>query len=161
LLEESYTSIKWAVENILSVANNINLEAVITDLQQHNLAQEKDPYIYFYEDFLKEYDAKNKVDRGVYYTPPAVVKFIVEAVSQILQDDFNLQGGLANQSVKLLDFACGTGGFLLEAYQKVLANTIKNSLTSQELIENHLLKNFYGFEIMVSKLWFLLTLFRI
>ena len=150
LLEDSYTSIKWAVGNILSVANNINLEAVIADLQQHNLAQEKDPYIYFYEDFLKEYDAKNKVDRGVYYTPPAVVKFIVEAVSQILQDDFNLTGGLANSSVKLLDFACGTGGFLFEAYQKVLANTIKNSLTSQELIENHLLKNFYGFEIMVS-----------
>lgn len=150
LLEDSYTSIKWAVENILSVANNICLQSVVADLQQHNLAQEKDPYIYFYEDFLKEYDAKNKVDRGVYYTPPAVVKFIVEAVSQILQDDFNLTGGLANPSVKLLDFACGTGGFLFEAYQKVLANTIKNSLTSQELIENHLLKNFYGFEIMVS-----------
>ena len=150
LNDEAYTSIKWAVENILSVANNICLQSVVADLQQHNLNQEKDPYIYFYEDFLKEYDAKNKVDRGVYYTPPAVVKFIVEAVSQILQDDFNLTGGLANQSVKLLDFACGTGGFLFEAYQKVLANTIKNSLTSQELIENHLLKNFYGFEIMVS-----------
>ena len=150
LNDEAYTSIKWAVENILSVANNICLQSVVADLQQHNLNQEKDPYIYFYEDFLKEYDAKNKVDRGVYYTPPAVVRFIVEAVSQILQDDFNLTGGLANSSVKLLDFACGTGGFLFEAYQKVLANTIKNSLTSQELIENHLLKNFYGFEIMVS-----------
>ncbi len=148
LNNQQYEKINWAVENILSVINNLNLAEVVLDMQSHASA-EKDPYIYFYEDFLKEYDMQSKVNRGVYYTPPAVVKFIIEAVSQILQDDFNLQGGLANQQVKVLDFACGTGGFLFEAYTKVLAGSLANSLQQNELI-NHLLNNFYGFEIMIA-----------
>ena len=148
LNNQQYEKINWAVENILSVINNLNLAEVVLDMQSHASA-EKDPYIYFYEDFLKEYDMQSKVNRGVYYTPPAVVKFIIEAVSQILQDDFNLPGGLANQQVKVLDFACGTGGFLFEAYTKVLAGSLANSLQQNELI-NHLLNNFYGFEIMIA-----------
>ncbi len=148
LNNQQYQQINWAVENILSVINNLNLAEVVLDMQSHASA-EKDPYIYFYEDFLKEYDMQSKVNRGVYYTPPAVVKFIIEAVSQILQDDFNLPGGLANQQVKVLDFACGTGGFLFEAYTKVLAGSLANSLQQNELI-NHLLNNFYGFEIMIA-----------
>jgi predicted helicase len=149
LSEDKHKEIKWAVENILSVINNVDAFAIGESLSAKHGDEEKDPYIYFYEDFLKEYDIESRVNRGVYYTPPAVVQFIVNQVSNILEEDFNLSGGLANSKVKLLDFACGTGTFLFESYKKVLENTQKNSHEQNELIEN-LLKNFFGFEIMIS-----------
>ncbi len=149
LSEDKHKEIKWAVENILSVINNIEPVAIEESLSVKYGDEEKDPYIYFYEDFLKEYDIESRVNRGVYYTPPAVVQFIVNQVSNILEEDFKLTGGLANDKVKLLDFACGTGTFLFESYKNVLGNTQANSFEQNELIEN-LLKNFYGFEIMIS-----------
>jgi predicted helicase len=149
LSQDKHKEVKWAVENILSVINNIDAFEVAKNLSSSNTDSEKDAYIYFYEYFLKEYDAESRVDRGVYYTPPAVVKFIVNGVSHILEEDFNLAGGLANDKVKLLDFACGTGTFLFESYKKVLEGNQKNSTEQDDLIE-HLLTNFYGFEIMIS-----------
>jgi predicted helicase len=149
LSEDKHKEIKWAVENILSVINNIDAFAIGESLSAKHGDEEKDPYIYFYEDFLKEYDIESRVNRGVYYTPPAVVQFIVNQVSNILEEDFNLAGGLANDKVKLLDFACGTGTFLFESYKNVLKDMQKDSFEQNELIEN-LLKNFFGFEIMIS-----------
>ena len=149
LSEDKHKEIKWAVENILSVINNIDAFEVAKNLSSSNTDAEKDAYIYFYEYFLKEYDAESRVNRGVYYTPPAVVQFIVNQVSDILQEDFNLEGGLKNNQIKLLDFACGTGTFLFESYKKVLEGSSKGSKTHNDLIE-HLLANFYGFEIMIS-----------
>jgi predicted helicase len=53
--------------------------------------------------------------RGVYYTPPPIVNFIVRAVDDILKDSFGIRDGLADHKrVTVLDFACGTGTFLLE-----------------------------------------------
>lgn len=149
LAEDKHKEVKWAVENIFSVINNIDAFAIAENLQSQNGDGEKDSYIYFYEDFLFAYDAESKQNRGVYYTPPAVVTFIVDRVSEILKQDFNLKEGLASSSVKLLDFACGTGTFLFESYKNVLAGTVANSLEKNQLIE-HLLQNFFGFEIMIS-----------
>ncbi len=149
LAEDKHKEVKWAVENIFSVINNIDAFAIAENLQSQNGDGEKDSYIYFYEDFLFAYDAESKQNRGVYYTPPAVVTFIVDRVSEILKQDFNLREGLASSSVKLLDFACGTGTFLFESYKNVLAGTVANSLEKNQLIE-HLLQNFFGFEIMIS-----------
>ena len=86
------------------------------DLERGQGNVEKDAYLYFYEDFLKAYDKEIKVNRGVYYTPPAVVSCIVREVSRILENDFGLAGGIGNDKVKLLDFACGTGTFLHEVF---------------------------------------------
>jgi hypothetical protein len=145
LSDNKHKEIKWAVENILSVINNIDSLAIGQSLGSNRGDEEKDPYIYFYEDFLKEYDADIRVDRGVYYTPPAVVQFIVSQVHNILEKDFELDGGLQNNQVKVLDFACGTGTFLFESYKQALQKTIAGSFDQNQLIE-HLLDNFYGFE---------------
>jgi predicted helicase len=55
------------------------------DEEEHRLF-ERDPFIYFYEDFLAKYDAKMKKARGVYYTPPPIVNFIVRAVKPIVRE---------------------------------------------------------------------------
>ena len=46
-----------------------------------------DPFLHFYETFLNSYDKINKKKRGVYYTPPEVVKFIVNATDNILKNN--------------------------------------------------------------------------
>ena len=87
----------------------------------------RDPMIHFYEDFLRDYDALLRKSRGVWYTPPSVVQFIVRGVDAILRSEFGLKDGLADTSkirpgvhrVQVLDPACGTGTFLAEIIRLV------------------------------------------
>ena len=61
------------------------------DEEEHRLF-ERDPFIYFYEDFLNAYDQATRKSRGVYYTPPPIVNFIVRAVDDILKESFRHPG---------------------------------------------------------------------
>jgi type I restriction-modification system DNA methylase subunit len=109
--EPEYRPSRWVVDEILSIVNGIDLAAIHNDLsfrarkavsrkvkagdeEEHRLF-EKDPFIYFYEDFLKAYDPAMRKGRGVYYTPPPVVNFIVRAIDDILKDTFGIADGLA------------------------------------------------------------------
>lgn len=58
----------------------------------HGMYQKEthDPVIHFYEDFLGEYDSKLRMQRGVFYTPAPVVKFIIRAVDDVLKTHFHL-----------------------------------------------------------------------
>ena len=108
-----------------------------------------DPYLYFYENFLAAYDTKQRERRGVYYTPPPVVKFIVRAVDDLLRRDFKMPGGLAETgAVTALDFAAGTGTFMLEMMRSVLAGA--TPARRDMLTRGHLLKNFHGFELLMA-----------
>ena len=97
-----------------------------------------DPFLYFYENFLAAYNAKLRKTRGVYYTPLPVVRFIVRAVDDILKGDFGMKNGLADKSVTALDFATGTGTFILETMRLVLND--KSQAECKLLTKEHLLK---------------------
>ena len=65
-----------------------------------------------------------KKARGVYYTPPPVVNFIVRAVDDILKETFSIAQGLADyKRVTVLDFACGPGTFILEVLERIFDHT--------------------------------------
>ena len=70
------------------------MEAVLRDFGDRN--PQEDPVIHFYESFLKEYDAKKRMQRGVFYTPRPVVSYIVRSVHELLQTEFGLADGLAD-----------------------------------------------------------------
>ena len=53
-----------------------------------------DPIIHFYETFLGEYNPALRKARGVWYTPQAVVSFIVRACDEVLKEEFNIEEGL-------------------------------------------------------------------
>ena len=109
----------------------------------------KDPYVYFYEDFLKAYDKAMRKSRGVYYTPPPVVNFIVRAINDVLKDTFGIKNGLADRKrVTVLDFATGTGTFLLEVLQQIF-DVVSDGLRD-DVIREHALKNLYGFEYLIA-----------
>ena len=71
-------------------------------------------WLYFYEEFLAEYDNALRKQTGSYYTPVEVVKPMTRMVDEALHDRFGFTDGLANPSVTLVDPAMGTGTFLLE-----------------------------------------------
>lgn len=84
------------IQEVVDLLNDkkTNLEAVLRDFG--NKRRDEDPVIHFYEDFLKAYDKKLKVQRGVFYTPQPVVSYIIRSVHELLQTEFGLEDGLAD-----------------------------------------------------------------
>lgn len=68
----------------------------------------KDAAVYFYEEFLRAYDSASSRGRGVLYTPPEVVDFIVRGIESLLQDRF----GKSLDEALIVDPCCGVGTFL-------------------------------------------------
>lgn len=96
-----------------------------------------DPVVFFYENFLEVYDKAQRKELGTYYTPTPIVKFITKAVNSLIQNNFGLDLGVADNStwaeysklkginiplgqdpsskvISFLDPATGTGTFVLE-----------------------------------------------
>jgi hypothetical protein len=125
------------VGEVVDLLDRANMEAVVADFGDKN--PEEDPVIHFYELFLKEYDAKIRMSRGVFYTPRPVVSYIIRSVDALLRTEFGLSDGLADTAtwgemvernknlkipdgispdqayIRILDPATGTGTFLVEA----------------------------------------------
>lgn len=144
--------IQWLLNEILSLINHVDMDSIIKDLND-----DKDPYLHFYETFLSAYDPKLRESKGVYYTPDSVVKFIINALDSLLKTRFKdaplgLKSALDNENIKLLDFATGTGTFLLEAFRKALETrkTSDGGISTKEDKYQNLLKQFYGFEYLIA-----------
>lgn len=69
----------------------------------------RDPIIYFYEEFLSQYDVDQRKKRGVYYTPTPIVRYIVESVDDVLKEDFEIRDGLADAGKKAYQIEVPTG----------------------------------------------------
>ncbi|GAA8465539.1 DNA methyltransferase [Helicobacter pylori] len=149
---DSIKEIQWLLNEILSLINHVDMDSIIKDLND-----DKDPYLHFYETFLSAYDPKLREKKGVYYTPDSVVKFIINALDSLLKTHFKdaplgLKSALDNENIKLLDFATGTGTFLLEAFRKALEvrKTSDGGTSTKEDKYQNLLKQFYGFEYLIA-----------
>ena len=129
------------VSEVVELLDRANMEAVVRDFGDRN--PQEDPVIHFYEHFLAAYDKKQKVSRGVFYTPRPVVSYIVRSVDELLRTELGLQDGLADTTtwgemakrhedleipdgtqsdqafVQILDPATGTGTFLVEVIDLV------------------------------------------
>ena len=145
------SNLSWIVDEIIDILNSADINKILSEFTFEG-KNYKDPFIHFYEDFLKEYDPQKRKHLGVYYTPEPVVSFITKSLNEILKKEFGKSKGFADDSVKSLDFATGTGTFLANAFVLALKEIRKSGLSGIEKgkIRNHLLKDFYGFEILVS-----------
>lgn len=142
---------RWIFQEIVDVINNIDLKELEKSLSYKYAEDvETDPYLYFYETFLGAFDSEKRKARGVYYTPLPVVKFIIESIDEILEDDFAKQSGFIEPSVTALDFATGTGTFLAFIFRMIFDKLKKSGGLTKSVISEHLLRNFYGFEYMVA-----------
>ena len=142
------------VAEVVELLDQANMEAVVHDFGDRN--PQEDPVIHFYEHFLDAYDKKQKVKRGVFYTPRPVVSYIVRSVDELLRSEFGLTDGLADTTawgemaeryedlkipegtsptqafVQILDPATGTGTFLVE-----VIDLIHNTMTAKWKSQGH------------------------
>ncbi len=151
------------VNEVVELLRDTDMEPIVADFGRTRAGE--DPIIHFYEDFMKQYDAQQRVKRGIYYTPKPVVSFIVRSVDEILREEFGLPLGLADTStwgemsqrheyltipkgiseddhfVQILDPACGTGTFLVETIDLIHSR-----------MKEHWLSEGYG-ELELETLW--------
>lgn len=169
--------ISWIVDDLAETFGATDMQKVMAGFGKRT--QQTDPMIHFYENFLSAYDPKLRKSRGVWYTPQAVVNFIVRAVDEILQTEFNLPTGLADTSkitverdvvqspdkrfanhvkrekipvhrVQILDPATGTGTFLAETVSQIYEKFKGQAGMWQGYVEEHLLPRLNGFELLMA-----------
>lgn len=167
----------WIVDDLAETFRATDMPKMMSGFGKRT--EQNDPLIHFYEDFLAAYDPSLRKSRGVWYTPQAVVNFIVRAVDDILQNEFNLPMGLADTSkisieqsveqsrdkryadgkkkrkveyhrVQILDPATGTGTFLAEVVSRIYAKFKGQSGIWQGYVDEHLLPRLNGFELLIA-----------
>lgn len=142
--------IEWQVDEIAEILANTKIEKITEEFFSHGKG--RDPIIHFYETFLAEYDSSQREALGVYYTPQPVVSYITRSLNKILKEKFNKPDGFADKSVIALDPAAGTLTFPAEAITiaKHEFETKHGAGGWEALVREHVLKNFYAFEILMA-----------
>ncbi|MBN8521462.1 MAG: DNA methyltransferase [Alphaproteobacteria bacterium] len=163
----------WIVDALCEVYRATDLRDILKDFGTST--GQNDPILHFYETFLGEYDKNIKEIRGVWYTPEAVVNYIVRAIDDVLKDHFGLKDGLADTSkveievetdriergrrakekrsvhkVQLLDVATGTGTFLAEAVKQIYRRFEGQEGLWSRYVDNDLLPRLHGFELLMA-----------
>ena len=143
-------NIKFILDDIARLLRNVPTEMLQTSLAPTDAFE--DHVIHFYEPFLKEYNSKLKVDRGVFYTPRQVISYIVRSVDSLLKSELNRPDGLADDNTLILDPATGTGGFLLSVLDHIREYVTEEYGTGewQQYVNAQLVKRVFGFELLVA-----------
>lgn len=167
--------IAWIIDDLAAAFQAANVAKIMEGFG--DLTGRRDPFLHFYETFLAAYNPSKRKARGVWYTPEAVVNFIVRGVDEVLQKDFGLALGLADTSkvsvdwdtgqadkkgkaitfkkevhrVQILDPATGTGTFLAEVIKQI-APKIKDVAPGKwsGYIEDSLIPRLHGFELLMA-----------
>ena len=170
--------IVWIVDALADIFRATDIAKLLSGFGKGS--GREDAFMHFYEDFLAQYDPKLRKSRGVWYTPDAVVRFIVRAVDDILKTEFGLPMGLADSStvkiqrkvvtqglhgnakvkevqveeevhrVQVLDPATGTGTFLAEVVRQVHAKFQGQEGMWPQYVEQHLIPRLNGFELLMA-----------
>lgn len=164
--------LEWMVDDLADLFRSADVAKIMRGYGRTGA----DPMIHFYEDFLAAYDAGLRKDRGVWYTPIQVVKFIVGAADWALRTRFGLPDGLADRSkveiereeiaphgkrmtrkvkktvhrVQLLDPATGTGTFIAESIRQIFEKFKGNEGRWPGYVESDLLPRLNGFELLMA-----------
>ncbi len=143
-------TVSWVVDDMVSLLNAADLEAVMADFGRGSL--EKDPVVHFYETFLAAYDPEKRKVRGVYYTPEPVVSYIVRAIDHLLKERFSRPWGLADRNTLILDPACGTGTFLHSVIALIYDTLCAHGQAGgwAAYVSQSLLPRIFGFELLMA-----------
>ncbi|MYF43638.1 MAG: hypothetical protein F4216_10120 [Acidimicrobiaceae bacterium] len=150
-----------------------NVEAILDQIG--STAKGGDPVIHFYEEFLKRYDSKKRLDAGAFYTPQHAVEFMVRAVDEVLRSRFGLPMGIADPStwqevadhkgfdvpkgvdcdkpfVSMIDPATGTGTFLVAWLRQSRQSFLMHGAPDEwsEHLRDRLLPSMHAFELMLA-----------
>ncbi|TAF10968.1 MAG: N-6 DNA methylase [Nostocales cyanobacterium] len=149
---DSVSKIHKSIENLVELLNTVDMTNILETFGIETRTE--DPVIHFYETFLAAYQSSLRKSRGVYYTPEPVVNFIVRAVNDILVNEeiFDLQHGLGNRRVTILDPATGTGTFLYAVIKQIRDNVAKYGIDKWNsfLRDAKLVNRLFGFALLMT-----------
>ncbi|MGW3844472.1 type ISP restriction/modification enzyme [Streptomyces sp. NPDC005075] len=111
----------------------------------------RDAYLHLYENFLTVYDARLRQKSGSYYTPREVVEEMVRLTEDVLRTRLGKTHGYAEDDVRIVDPAMGTGTFLHTIIENVAsqASEHRGPAMAQDAI-GRLAKRLYGFELQMG-----------
>jgi hypothetical protein len=130
----------WTAE----VLNRVDRASFFAQFEEGHAVQ------YFYEPFLQAFDPELRQELGVWYTPPEIVRYMVERVDRTLREELEIEAGLADPRVYVLDPCCGTGAYLVEVLRRI-ASTL--SAAGADALAGHDIRQaatsrVFGFEIL-------------
>jgi len=138
----------WMIEGLVDVLRHTDMDDILKDFG--NRTQQNDPVVHFYETFLSAYNPDLREQRGVYYTPEPVVKYIVRSVDHILKTRFSRPQGLADKDTLILDPATGTGTFLYFVIEHIKQQFAGQKGLWSSYVSQHLLPRLFGFELLMA-----------
>lgn len=160
--EEPYAGI---VDDLAQLLASADLAAIFESFGAKSVSS--DPVVHFYETFLAAYNPELREMRGVYYTPRAIVSYIVSSVDLLLRDRFDCGDGFAQTStpcfdedladegsreVVVLDPACGTGTFLYSIIDRIRAEFAERGDAGMwpAYVREELIPKLFGFELLMA-----------
>ena len=126
----------YVIGGVLKKFNHFDFKTVDSDILGH-----------VYEDYLSKEERKKL---GEYYTPPEVVRYILDAVGYTSAEEI--------EGKRILDPACGSGTFLVEATRRLIERFLKKFHKSSvarfepeeaNAILNEVRKSIYGLDINI------------
>lgn len=141
--------VAWIVEDLVRLLDATDIGAVMHGFG--SATKTTDVVIHFYETFLDAYNPELRKERGVYYTPDAVISYLVRSVDLLLKTHFHREEGLLDEHVQILDPATGTGTFLASIVRHVY-DLLHHALGGgwESYAKEKLLPRLYGFEVLMA-----------
>jgi hypothetical protein len=109
----------------------------------------RDPLLYAYETFFAAYDPDERAARGVYYTPPPVVRHQISGIEALLERAFSIEH-LLRPEIRYLDPATGTGTYLLTLLERTLGVAGERGLPADVEVAHLVRGRVRAFELMVG-----------
>ena len=149
LLHKLFHDLTYADERIRQIIDE--LDNIVQKIDCDLITNPEETTIHFYEHFLAAYNPELRKSHGVFYTPPAVVQYIVRAVDDILRQEFKLQKGLADK-VPILDPATGMGTFLFGVMGQIHDQVARKDQPDvwKNYVTHDLLPCLHGVEILTT-----------
>ncbi|MFD3592142.1 type ISP restriction/modification enzyme [Nocardia sp. NPDC058640] len=114
----------------ITVSFEVSLDLLIQVIDAVDWAEirkgRRDAYLHLYESFLEVYDEKLRQKSGSYYTPREIVEEMVRLTEDVLRTRLGRQAGYADDGVRIVDPAMGTGTYLHAVIEHVAAWTADN-----------------------------------
>lgn len=143
------------------LTDNVNARFTVTlDLLTRTVAQvdwpavrsgNRDAYLHLYEHFLTVYDPALRQRSGSYYTPREVVEEMIRLTEDVLRTRLGREHGFADDDVRIVDPAMGTGTFLHTVIERVAEQAAERHgpAMTRDAVQR-LASRLYGFELQMG-----------
>ncbi len=141
-----------ATETLARVNHELFFKRFRLPTLKHEEAPATTAIMYFYEPFLNAFDPALRKELGVWYTPTSIVRYQVAKIDRLLRQELGCARGFADERVIVLDPACGTGAYLIEALRYVAEQLERDGAgaTIAARLLDAACRRFIGFEILTA-----------